>query len=191
MVASKAPGSEATDSEALDRLLRSGARGSWVLDASRSRAEFAVKHFWGAVTVRGRFERIQGEGTMAQDGSVAGVLTIDAASLTTRNPRRDRHLRSADFFDVAEHPSVVARVTRVAPAPAGGVSLTATLEAAGRSQPVPLTARVLEAGPDEATLAVTTVVDRTAFGMTWSPLGMASGSATLHVVTPFVRSSAG
>lgn len=190
-MASKAPGSEATDSEALDGLLRGGAQGSWVLEASRSRAEFAVKHFWGAVTVRGRFERIQGDGTMAEDGSVAGVLTIDAASLTTRNPRRDRHLRSADFFDVAEHPSVVVRVTRVAPAPAGGVALTATLEAAGRSQPVPLTARVLEAGRDEVTLVVTTVVDRTTFGMTWSPLGMASGSATLDVVTHFVRSSGG
>jgi polyisoprenoid-binding protein YceI len=146
-----------------------------------------VRHFWGAVTVRGRFERIQGEGTMAEDGSVTGVITIDAASLTTRNSRRDRHLRSADFFDVADHPSVFARVTGLARAPGGGLAITATLEAAGRSQPLPLTARVLEVGRDGITLAATTVLDRTAFGMTWSPLGMASSSATLDVVTRFVR----
>jgi polyisoprenoid-binding protein YceI len=151
------------------------------IEAGRSRAEFAVKHFWGAITVRGRFDRIQGEGTMAEDGSVVGVLTIDAASLTTKNRQRDQDLRSANYFDVANHPWVVARVTRVAAAPAGEVALNATLEAAGRTQSMSLTSRVLEASSDGITLAVTTVVDRTAFGMTWSPLGMASGSATLDV----------
>jgi polyisoprenoid-binding protein YceI len=164
-----------------------GANGKWVLDTNRSRAEFAVRHFWGAVTVRGRFERIQGEETMAEDGSVNGVLTIEAASLTTKNTRRDRHLRSADFFDVANHPSVFVRVPGVTPAPSGELAVTATLEAAGRSQPLRTTARVLEVNPNAITLAVTTVVGRTAFGMTWSPLGMASSSATLDVVTSFVR----
>jgi polyisoprenoid-binding protein YceI len=118
---------------------------------------------------------------MAEDGSVVGVLTIDAASLTTKNRQRDQDLRSANYFDVANHPWVVARVTRVAAAPAGEVALNATLEAAGRTQSMSLTSRVLEASSDGITLAVTTVVDRTAFGMTWSPLGMASGSATLDV----------
>lgn len=169
---------------------REAPRVPWVLDPSRSRAEFAVRHFWGAITVRGRFERIQGEGAMAEDGSVAGALTIDAASLSTQNSQRDRDLRSAKFFDVAEHPSVVARVTRLAPGPAGGVALTAILEAAGRGQSLSVTARVLEASPGAITLAVTTVVDRTVFGMTWSPLGMASSSATLDVVARFVRGSA-
>jgi polyisoprenoid-binding protein YceI len=78
-------------------------------------------------------------------------------------------------------------VTGVARAAAGGLAITATLEAAGRSQPLPLTAQVLEVKPNAITLAVTTVVDRTAFGMTWSPLGMASSSATLDVVAHFVR----
>lgn len=126
---------------------------------------------------------------MAEEGLVTGMLTIDAASLTPRNPRRDHQLRSADFFDVAEHPSVFARLTGVAPAPGGGLALTATLEAAGQSQPLLLTTQVLETGPDAITLAVTSVVDRTAFGMTWSPLGMAASSATLDVATRVVRGS--
>jgi polyisoprenoid-binding protein YceI len=181
------PREGAADSGTLAELFDGGAKGNWVLDVNGPRAEFAVRHFWGAITVRGRFEQVQGEGTMAEDGSVNGGLTIEAASLTTKNPGRDRHLRSAEFFDVVNHPSVFVRVTGVARAHSGGLAITATLEAAGRSQPLRLTARVLEVSPNAITLAVTTVVDRTAFGMTWSPLGMASSSATLDVVTRFVR----
>jgi polyisoprenoid-binding protein YceI len=70
----------------LAELFDGGARGDWVLDVKGPRAEFAVQHFWGAITVRGRLEQIQGEGTTAEDGSVNGVLTIEAASLTTKNP---------------------------------------------------------------------------------------------------------
>ena len=186
-MANDGAGDGGTDGGTLADLFGGGAKGKWVLDTNRSRAEFAVRLFWGAITVKGRFERIQGEGTMAEDGSVNGVLTIEAASLTTKNTRRDGHLRSADFFDVPNHPSGFVRVTGVTPGPGGEVAVTATLEAAGRSQPLRTTARVLEVNPNAITLAVTTVVDRTAFGMTWSPLGTASTSATLDIATRFVR----
>ncbi len=46
--------------------------GRWQLDPAGSRVEFRVKHFWHAVTVRGWFERFGGEGTVGQDGAVAG-----------------------------------------------------------------------------------------------------------------------
>lgn len=49
------------------------ATGHWVLDRLASSAAFEVNHFWGATTVRGRFERISGEGTVGGDGSVSGV----------------------------------------------------------------------------------------------------------------------
>ncbi len=83
------------------------ATGRWVLDPARSRVQFHVKHFWGAITVHGSFAQITGEGTVGADGMVTGRLSMDAASLDTKNSRRDRHLRSADFFDADRHPYAV------------------------------------------------------------------------------------
>src|SRR4051812_31416829 len=67
----------------------------WEVDAEKSVAEFAVKTFWGLVTVRGRFDRFDGGYEIGPDGRRI-ELTIDASSLTTGNAKRDGHLRSAD-----------------------------------------------------------------------------------------------
>src|SRR5271170_2370231 len=85
--------------------------GHWVLDPTESRAEFHVKHFWGAITVHGSFGQITGEGNLGPDGSLTGQLSIDTASLGTKNKKRDEHLRSADFFDAEHHPHVLVTVT--------------------------------------------------------------------------------
>lgn len=58
------------------------------------------------ITVHNRFQKFDGEGTVNADGTVSGHLVIDATSLTTKNRKRDEHLRSADFFDVEHHPTV-------------------------------------------------------------------------------------
>ena len=87
----------------IQSLLRDG-RGSWTLDTAGSSAEFYVKHFWGAITVHPRFERLAGEGTISDDGIVTGALRLEAGSLTTKVKKRDEHLRSAEVFDVERHP---------------------------------------------------------------------------------------
>jgi len=167
--------------------LSESARGRWVLDPSASRAQFHVRHFWGAITVNGWFERISGEGTVGPDGVVAGRLRIDAASIGTANRQRDEHLRSADFFDVEGHPEVVVTVT--APGPLGGTSLRCrgTLEAAGHEEPIEFTASVLEATAEAVTLRAEVVLDRSRFGMTWRPLGIASRQARAEVTARFLR----
>ena len=81
--------------------------GEWTLDPDKSSAEFAVKHFWGLITVRGHFNAIEGELSIDPAGAVAGELRINAASVDTGNKQRDKHLRSADFFGADEHPQVV------------------------------------------------------------------------------------
>lgn len=164
------------------------AAGEWTLDPDNSHAEFAVKHFWGLVTVRGHFNEIAGELSIDPAGAVAGELRIDAASVDTGNKQRDKHLRSADFFDAEQHPLVVLDITGATPADGGEIAMRGTLQAAGRSQPVSFTARAEEAGPDAVTLRAELVVDRSAFGMTWSPLGMAAKEAAGSVVARFVRS---
>jgi polyisoprenoid-binding protein YceI len=162
--------------------------GHWVLDPAGSSVEFAVKHFWGAITVHGSFGTITGEGTVGQDGTVTGWMNLDAASLTTRNKQRDQHLRSADFFDVEHHPTVVVTVTAASAAGPDTLACQGTLEAAGHAEPVEFTARVDVAGEKAVVLHAEIEVDRTKFAMTWSPLRVAAFPARGTVVARFVRS---
>src|SRR3954452_19542182 len=76
----------------------------WRLDPDRSLVEFETANFWGLTSVKGHFGRFEG----VLDFSAHRVvdLTIDAHSIDTNNPRRDKHLRSADFFDTTKHPQV-------------------------------------------------------------------------------------
>ena len=176
---------------AVAALLREAtAHGSWELDPAGSHADFYVKHFWGAVTVHGWFERVDGEGTVTPDGDVTGRLAIDAASVQTRNGQRDRHLRSGDFFDVERHPQVAVEVTDARPAAEATLVARGALEAAGHRVPVELAVSVEDATPDAVTLRGEVTVDRTRLGMTWSPLGMASKQARLSATLRFVRAAA-
>ncbi|HVV30457.1 MAG TPA: YceI family protein [Mycobacteriales bacterium] len=162
--------------------------GHWSLDPAKSSVEFHVKHFWGLITVHGRFERFEGDGTVGPDGAISGRLVIDAASLTTKNRKRDEHLRSADFFDVEHHPKVVVTAHDVVPTGPTALRGRVTLEAAGHEQELDATMPVLEAGPGAVTLRCELVVDRTAHAMTWNPLGMTSRHAQAVVTAHFVRS---
>lgn len=79
----------------------------WVVDASHSLIEFSVKHLMIA-KVRGLFHKFDANiEADVNDLTTAKVeVTIDLASVDTRNEDRDNHLRSADFFNVEEHPSL-------------------------------------------------------------------------------------
>lgn len=87
---------------------------TWVIDQSHSLVEFAVKHMM-FTTVKGRFAQL--EGTIVEhraDHSLSSVsVTIPAASIDTRDEKRDAHLRSADFFDVEKYPSITFKSTGV------------------------------------------------------------------------------
>jgi polyisoprenoid-binding protein YceI len=78
--------------------------GVWQLDPERSSVEFHVRHFYGLMTVKGRFDRY--DGTLQLNGRPAVELVLDADSLDTKLAGRDEHPRSADFFDVANRPQV-------------------------------------------------------------------------------------
>jgi polyisoprenoid-binding protein YceI len=168
-------------------LLRDGT-GHWTLDPASSSVQFHVKHFWGLMTVHGRFEKFDGRGTVGSDGTVSGQLEIDARSLTTKNRKRDEHLRSADFFDVEHHPTVTITVDHLIPDGERAFRSRVTLEAAGRRTDIQPTLDVVSAAHDAVVLHSEAVVDRTMFGMTWSPLKMASSEARAVVAARFVRS---
>ncbi len=186
-------GEESTASAAVSPLnvLQAGAAvGVWEIDPGASRLEFRVKHFWGAMTVRGRFGAVSGRLEVAATGTVSGRFQAEAASVDTRNARRDKHLRSADFFDVANHPTIVFSLDQLLPISDDTVRATGVLMAAGRSQSIAFNARVTELTADRVTVDGEVSVDRRAdFGMLWSPLGMASSTAMLVVHATLVRSA--
>jgi len=162
--------------------------GRWVLDPESSRVEFHIKHFWGAITVHGSFSKVSGEGSISSSRAITGQLVVDAASLTTKNKKRDAHLRSADFFDVDHHPHVVMTVTDAKHIDPATLTCQGTLEAAGHVRPIAFSVDVKEVADQAVTLRAELAIDRTEFDMTWSPLGMASKMARAIVVARFVRS---
>ena len=86
----------------------------WKLDPAHSAAHFSVRHLMIS-NVRGEFTKIGGSVLLnPADPTKSSVeVTIDAGSLSTREPQRDEHLRSADFFNVAKYPTLTFRSKRI------------------------------------------------------------------------------
>jgi polyisoprenoid-binding protein YceI len=151
----------------------------WSVDAGETAVAFAVKTFWGLATVRGRFDRFEGSYDVGPDGT-KNELTIAADSLDTGNPTRDKHLRSADFFNVAAHPQVRFTSTRVRAAGDGRLHVEGGLEVGGTLVPLELDATVQRLDHGLQIEAATTV-DHRQFGMSSGHLGMIRPPAKLHV----------
>ena len=152
---------------------------SWKVDPEKSSVEFAVKTFWGLSTVHGRFERFSG-GYDADPDRQSIELTIDAGSLNTELGKRDEHLRSADFFHIADHPQVRFTSTRVRNTGEGALHVAGDLEAAGVVVPLEFDAVIRHVG-EELEVEAATTVDPRRFGMSAGPLGMIRPPAQLHV----------
>ena len=114
-------------------------------------------------------------------------VSFDATSLTTKNKQRDNHLRSADFFDIENHPMVVLTVTEAKPLDGGALVCKGTLEAAGHLEPIEFTAHVQGFTDRAVTMTADLVVDRLRFGMSWSPMHIAACDARGTVTARFVR----
>lgn len=150
-----------------------------MVDPAHSVVEFCVPSFWGLITVRGHFDRFAGSYTTDADGPEM-ELALDIGSLDTGNTLRDKHLRSADFFDIVVHPKARFTSTRIVEAGDGVLRVTGELEAAGNTVPLTFDATSRQDG-DELEIEATTEVDHRRFGMTRSPLGMIRSPTTLHV----------
>jgi polyisoprenoid-binding protein YceI len=163
------------------------AAGSWVLDPTGSKAEFHVKHFWGAMTVHGSMGPMTGEATIAPDGGVTGRIAFDVRGLDTGHSKRDEHLRSDDFFTAGTCPEAVLTVSAARPSGPDRLDCEGTFEAAGHVRPVAFTARIEEAAAQAVVLTAELQVDRSEFGMTWSPLRMSAMTARGTVKARFTR----
>jgi polyisoprenoid-binding protein YceI len=152
----------------------------WRIDSNHSTAAFSVTHLMVS-TVRGAFGKVSG--LITYDGKDISTLnadvTIDAASISTNNERRDADLRSPNFFDVANHPTLTFNSKKATAAGAGkfklvgdltmhGVTKEVTLDGEGPT-PAVNAGRNSPAGDRMVTGATATVtINRSEWGLTWN-----------------------
>ncbi|MEY2452572.1 MAG: hypothetical protein QOD92_2146 [Acidimicrobiaceae bacterium] len=157
----------------------------WELDPGSSGVEFAVKHFWGLITIRGRFDVLAGVARVTAEGSVTASLSIDAGSIDTRQRKRDKHLRSADFFDVEHHPTIDVNAHAVRLVSGDAASVQADVVVAGAAATMECDVDIaLSEGGHVAIVDTAVVADRTGFGLTRNPLHAAA--TTVNVVAHLV-----
>jgi polyisoprenoid-binding protein YceI len=174
-------------SPAVQALLKEASlAGSWVLDASKSRVELRTRHTWGMRPLKGVFHEVSGTGTVSPAGEVSGTLSVAAASIDTKNKRRDRDLRSPRLFDVARYPEITFTVARITPG-ADGVTAEGSLTVRDSTRPLAFPVRVSAAGEHEVVLDTEAQINRTDFGLTFNPLGMASMDNSIIVHAVFAR----
>jgi polyisoprenoid-binding protein YceI len=148
---------------------------TWQIDPVHSTATFAVRHMM-VTTVRGTFQKLAG--TVQFDGkdvkTIVAQATIDVASIDTREPKRDEHLRSADFFDAATFPTITFASKRVEPKGAGRFALVGDLTIKGVTREVTLdvegpTPEIKDPGGNiRIGASATTKINRQDFGVSWN-----------------------
>jgi polyisoprenoid-binding protein YceI len=166
-----------------DTLTPDLATSAWRLDPARSSVEFHVPHFYGLMTVKGRFRDFEGTLDLRQEPAVQ--LTIEAASIDTGNAKRDKHLRSKDFFGVEQNPQL-RFVSDSATLAGERLKVTGKLHANGASVPLELDA-TLHTVDGEPEIEAVTEVDQRLLGMTWSPAGITRTPTKLIVRGPLTR----
>ena len=157
----------------------------WRIDPAHSSVEFSVKNFWGMATVKGGFSRYHGTLDLGADPAIE--LTIEGDSVDTEHEKRDKHLRSPDFFDAEAHP-YLRFVSESAVLDGERLTVRGRLHARGASIPLSLEATLRRSG-DDLELEAVTDVDRRELGMTWNLLRTVGTTSTLTVKGRLVRDS--
>lgn len=171
----------------LQSLLKDGAlAGEWVLDPRRSSIRLKNPSLGGLIPVTGVFQEVSAHGTIAPDGQVSGTLTVAAASVDTKNRRRDRHLRSSSFFDTDNHPELTFAADGIRPS-GEGVAVTGKLTVLGQTRLMSFDAAASVQREGEISLDAVVHINRADFGMTWNVLGLASMHNTLTIHAVFTR----
>jgi polyisoprenoid-binding protein YceI len=167
-------------------LLKDGTlAGEWVVDTRSSSVRLQTK-IMGLVPVHGIFREIDGNGTVYPDGGVSGTLTVAAASIDTENTRRDKHLRSADFFDSGNMPDITFTADGIR-LTGRGVTVTGALTVRDCTRPLSFDAATSVQGDGEIWLDAKVSINRADFGLTWNQMGLVSMKNTLAIHVVFTR----
>ena len=178
------------------------ATSTWQLDPAHSSVEFAVKHMM-MTTVRGRFKNLQATLTGDEDhpDGCCVEAQIEVASIDTGNSDRDKHLRSADFFDAERHPNITFRSKRVEGTPSrtgDKFQVIGDLIIRDTTSEITLDCVFEGRGPDpwgkeRVGFSASTEIDRRDWGLRWNQVMETGGvlvanNVRIEVEVQFVRS---
>lgn len=146
----------------------------WNLDPAHTSAEFSARHMM-VTTVRGAFEKMSGTLDFDPANPAAGSVdvTIDAASLNTRVADRDTHLKSPDFLDVVNFPTITFKSTKIEVTGSEAGKITGDLTIRGVTHQVVINAEYLGQGKNPWGITVagfsgTTKINREDWGLVWN-----------------------
>jgi len=147
---------------------------TWQIDPAHSAAQFAVRHM-GISTVRGQFHSVKGAVVVDESDITKSAVdvTIDATTVDTQEPGRDKDLKSANFFDVEKYPAMTFKSTKVEKAGEGKLKVTGDLTIHGVTKSVVLdvegpTAAIKDPwGNQRAAASAITIINRQDFGVKW------------------------
>ena len=150
-----------------------GTRSIWTIDPAHTGVEFAVRHLMIS-SVKGRFTSVAGTVTTGDDLTTAEVdITIDAASIDTREPQRDAHLRSADFLEVEKFPTLTFKSRAVERVGGDEYKLVGDLTIHGVTRQVALDVTSFGTlldpwGNEKAGFNASTKIKRSDYGLVWN-----------------------
>jgi polyisoprenoid-binding protein YceI len=155
---------------------------AWTIDSSHTNASFTVRHLMIS-NVRGEFQKVSGSVIFdpAKPEATKVRAELEAASISTREPQRDAHLRSADFFDAENHPLLTFESTSVRRADKGGLELVGNLSIRGTTREVvlaiegPTPEQIDPWGNVRVGVSASTKIKRSDFKMTWNTVLEAGG----------------
>lgn len=161
--------------------------GTWVLANERTTVAFRSSSLWGLIKVKGRFTQVHGEGTLDGGGALAGRMVIDVASVDTGNARRDKHLRSTDFFDATTNCHITFIATDISAGNDGRLHVNGELTIAGQSHPFSYEATISDGDETGITLTASVEIDRSQWGIHWKRIGMTNMQTGVDVKARFSR----
>lgn len=171
---------------------------TWSLDPSHTQVGFAVKHLMIS-NVKGRFPQVNGSVHVEPSGARTVDVSIDVASITTGDEKRDAHLRSADFLHADKHPVIQFTGQKIEGNVNSKFSLHGDLSIRGVSRPVTLyvitEGRLTDPwGNERVGYTATTTINRKDFGLEWNMALEAGGvlvgdEVRITIETELVRQS--
>jgi polyisoprenoid-binding protein YceI len=151
------------------------------IDPAHSAVMFSIRHLFSRVP--GGFTKFEGKMVVDKDdwSKSTAQVTIDAASIDTHEPKRDNHLRSDAFFDVAKNPKITFQSTSVKQVAPNKLQIAGNLTIRGTTKPVTLDVDVLGFGPAygggiRGGFEAHTKINRQDFGVAWNDVVEGGGA---------------